>query len=543
MKKITKTCVMVILSLVILFGSVFGAYKKAYAIEWVALWTAEEVVYTLLGILGVTFVGAEAIEDPGSMQGLVAGDVLENIVDFVDSGKFAEANQALTDNKEYVMNNMQSWLDEVIEHGMYYGELCIDTKNACWTALKAWVQDLLGGVSDAAESPERIHEPLPDMGNTSLTQAIFSQLPYLTTAQMELINSVYADSGFNAVSIYKFQNVGVTYIRSYVSTNIPCSEYIYWVCAYNVPDGGSVITASRNDNIMLSVLDSEGTQVDRISMYSDKVHDFAYRVDIHSDNGKPIYPHAPSYGTSQPIQDYQGTKLQNGIITGYVGSGVWYDISSLEGDFIYSTVPLNGMVVSPEQTLLPDWVGHLKTGEAVDQLIQDDNYVDNYDIFVPGQSDIARDGTTGALVVTGDITVPVQDIPVDNTDVVSIPGVIPVDLDKEVVIDSDTPIEDVIDTPIEKPTEINGQKIEYSGLTTVFPFCIPFDLVRCIQLLNASPTPPEWRYTLRVDSINFEYTFVINFDAVRPLVLIFRSFMLLLFVVALIMATRGLIKG
>lgn len=542
-RKIAKIFSMISLCFVIVTCSVFGTYKKAYAIEWVALWTAEEVIFTLLGILGITWVGAEAIEHPDETKEATSAVLVGSILDYVDTGKFAEANQTLNDNKEYVMENMRTWLDEIIEHGMYYGELVVDTRNACWSALKAWVQDLLGA-SEIVETPEKIHEALPENGNTDLTQTIFEYLPYLTTANMQKINAAYADTNYNAVAIYKIQNASVTHVPSYVGDGYPCEEYIYFVSAYYVPEGGKIeAELSGTDNILLKVLDAEGTQIDSFGMYANKGHDIVYRVDISTEDGKPIFSVAPDFGHQNvAIQTRHGTRLENGVITSYGGGSIWYDLVENEGAFIYSTVPVNGMIVRPEQTLLPDWVGQLKTGEAVDQLIHDKTYVDNYDIVVSGQSDIAWD-EDGTLVVGGELTIPVQDIPEELPDEITIPGVIPVDVSDGTTIEDDLPVEDVIETPIETPDEVNGQRVQYSGLTTVFPFCIPFDLIRCFQLLNASPTPPEWRYTLRVDSINFEYTFVINFDSVRPLVLIFRTFILLSFIVSLILATRALIKG
>ena len=97
-------------------------------------------------------------------------------------------------------------------------------------------------------------------------------------------------------------------------------------------------------------------------------------------------------------------------------------------------------------------------------------------------------------------------------------------------------------TPVDpwEPPENPGQFA--LDLREVFPFCIPFDLYNFLSLLNADPVAPviNWEialpgggsYPLRVD--------LSPFDSVAQLL---RRLQLLLFIVALGIKTRDLIKG
>lgn len=80
-----------------------------------------------------------------------------------------------------------------------------------------------------------------------------------------------------------------------------------------------------------------------------------------------------------------------------------------------------------------------------------------------------------------------------------------------------------------------------NGLTEKFPFSIPFDFIAFCRVLNAEPQTPEWSGTLTLPMVNYPFTFSLQqFDNVATLL---RNMEFIGFCIALILATRALIKG
>ncbi len=80
-------------------------------------------------------------------------------------------------------------------------------------------------------------------------------------------------------------------------------------------------------------------------------------------------------------------------------------------------------------------------------------------------------------------------------------------------------------------------------LSTLFPFCIPFDLIRLFKVMQSTAKAPYWEVPLDVPSINFHYVFVIDFAQFEALARIFRVCETMGFVCGLILITRKLIRG
>ncbi|MCL2051208.1 MAG: hypothetical protein FWG91_05725 [Lachnospiraceae bacterium] len=80
--------------------------------------------------------------------------------------------------------------------------------------------------------------------------------------------------------------------------------------------------------------------------------------------------------------------------------------------------------------------------------------------------------------------------------------------------------------------------------TTLFPFCIPFDLIYLISVLNAEPEAPRWEIPLYNEDFGIDYTFVIDMEEFESLARIFRILQTISFILGLILITRGqMIKG
>lgn len=82
-----------------------------------------------------------------------------------------------------------------------------------------------------------------------------------------------------------------------------------------------------------------------------------------------------------------------------------------------------------------------------------------------------------------------------------------------------------------------------ADLSSLFPFCVPFDLIRLFKVLQSAPQAPCWEIPLNVPSIGLEYTFVIDMSQFDTLAQIFRACETIGFICGLILITRKLIRG
>lgn len=96
-------------------------------------------------------------------------------------------------------------------------------------------------------------------------------------------------------------------------------------------------------------------------------------------------------------------------------------------------------------------------------------------------------------------------------------------------------------------TPLPGGGLSYTkpvvDLSKFFPFCIPFDLIHLVQALDADPVAPKWILKLEPPQFPVEWEVVIDLADFESLAKIFRTGETLLFVVGLILITRGIIKG
>lgn len=80
-------------------------------------------------------------------------------------------------------------------------------------------------------------------------------------------------------------------------------------------------------------------------------------------------------------------------------------------------------------------------------------------------------------------------------------------------------------------------------LRTLFPFCIPFDLIDCIRLFNAEPVTPKIEVPMHFAFVDVDYTWTIDLKDFDKVATVCRSMFLILFIVGLVLITRTLIRG
>lgn len=84
-----------------------------------------------------------------------------------------------------------------------------------------------------------------------------------------------------------------------------------------------------------------------------------------------------------------------------------------------------------------------------------------------------------------------------------------------------------------------------ANLTTVFPFCIPFDLIRAFKVLSVEGEAPVYEMPLQIDykSIHVDEHWSIDMSDFSSVIQILRVMETLGFIVGLILVTRKLIRG
>ena len=195
---------------------------------------------------------------------------------------------------------------------------------------------------------------------------------------------------------------------------------------------------------------------------------------------------------------------------------------------------------------------------GIPDLSMSDAYQTVYNPAIPDTTDIVTPSNTitrekdGSIAVTGDRAIDV-----------ALPIAWPVDLTKGIVIGKDIPIENVLDNtktdektdgkddnkeeenkpPItpDLPSGAVGDNLE-ADLKSIFPFCIPFDLIACIKGLAADPEAPVWNIKIPMPT-NYTWAITIDMSDYDGVVRIFRIGEDLLFIVGLIVITRNLIRG
>lgn len=96
-----------------------------------------------------------------------------------------------------------------------------------------------------------------------------------------------------------------------------------------------------------------------------------------------------------------------------------------------------------------------------------------------------------------------------------------------------------------EPDDIDPEKTKTPELLKKFPFCVPWDLVNLIQNLSAEKKAPKFKipFVLKNKVIDIDKNIVIDFSKWEYLAEICRWFFRIIFILALVLLTRNIIKG
>lgn len=213
------------------------------------------------------------------------------------------------------------------------------------------------------------------------------------------------------------------------------------------------------------------------------------------------------------------------------------------------TLTGGGTYVVPDLPDVSDDEGYAYVGGASD-IFDRDGSLDNLDLVGVGAG---ADVTDVPVVWTGEddiakVLAAVAAGTMSWADALASAGVVAVDLDRNVVIDdegaTDEPIAGIIPPPPTVPSELKDYTVD--GLSDLFPFCLPFDLIDFIGVLAASPEAPSFTWMFYYPTLggmkSYDVTVDLSpFDSVAELL---RDMQCILFVVGLILITRDqMIKG
>lgn len=109
-------------------------------------------------------------------------------------------------------------------------------------------------------------------------------------------------------------------------------------------------------------------------------------------------------------------------------------------------------------------------------------------------------------------------------------------------VEKTVPATDPAQDPIIAPVPDADIKKYTYDLSTVFPFCVPFDLVALLKTLCADAKTPKFEVPIAFPAIDYEYTFVIDLSFLDSAAQVFRACITISFILALISITPKMIK-
>ena len=150
---------------------------------------------------------------------------------------------------------------------------------------------------------------------------------------------------------------------------------------------------------------------------------------------------------------------------------------------------------------------------------------------IPGVTDLPGilDGVIGGTIPWPDIIDIIKDLPVDPTP----------DPEPEPKPEP-KPEPELPEIPAVLPQGVSDKLKDLSGK---FPFCIPFDVVDCYKSFATKDNAeaPKWDIDFTIPGTNQEYHFSVDLAMFEKYIPIFRSGVLILFFIGLLLATRKLI--
>lgn len=479
--------------LVLTINLVCTSYTRVKAAP-VAGYAIEEVVAALLVSLGITGATGEALDKAG-LTGTDATKILNSI--------YASAKEFSHDTDEIIDQTIMGAIADATETG----KIIFKEGSKAWDAIKDWAKTSYNNIKTLTRDNTKTTE----QGEVVYSSVRLYSLDYDASrwgeiwrrqgeeakAVVKSVTGVYPgdDDNFNWLAMGNF------FVTLFVTGTGSLGYFLY------SPDDG--VRNGTDDKTLLTI--------SRLLMNGKIASDDGW-LEYSVNNGALV--------KQDHADDGIGVDGATVLWTNYSVSGTaWLDGVSLPSVLNPSLDSAYDIVYNP----------------AVDDFL---------DIATPTNT-VTRE-KDGTRTIAGDRTIDVAR-----------PIAWPVDLTKGIVIGKDIPIDDVLDrtktdektdgkddkkedekkppiTP-DLPSGAVGDNLE-ADLKSIFPFCIPFDLIACIKGLAADPEAPVWNIKIPMPT-NYTWAITIDMSDYDGVVRIFRIGEDLLFIVGLIVITRNLIRG
>lgn len=472
--------------LVLTINLVCTSYTRVEAAP-VAGYAIEEVVAALLVSLGITGATGEALNKAG-LTPESARTILNSI--------YASAKEFSHDTDEAIDQTIMGAIADATE----LGKIVFKQGSKAWDALKEWAKSVGADIKDLVR---------PETDSALMSYYDISNLEYPYDF------------------FYSYMSIVVAYLYTKYGAGV-YSDYIY--NCYN----GTFYSAEYKYYVVYALDCASYAQIQgaRFKTYADmeKFISFLQEKHVKTDSKVNYRSVVSPFDNYVLKRDYGDCKVDDDC-----GYGRLAEMSILSN--------------AAMQMMLKYHVEDMAMSDAY-QTVYNPAIPDTTDIVTPSNT-ITRD-KDGSIAVTGDRTIDV-----------ALPIAWPVDLTKGIVIGKDIPIENVLDNtktdektdgkddnkeeenkpPItpDLPSGAVGDNLE-ADLKSIFPFCIPFDLIACIKGLAADPEAPVWNIKIPMPT-NYTWTITIDMSDYDGVVRIFRIGEDLLFIVGLIVITRNLIRG
>ena len=493
-KRKRKRIMCMSLACMLVFSNVSTAYANPLLLLLGGEVARNVAMVGVVSLLGLTGVG-------------VSGYIYDNQENYAEFGQklVNDFENFCSESAEWASvtsSNIANWLSLVAEG-------TLNKADATYFALKDWVADLIGRTGS------------PGTGADS--------------TYIELSASDVA-AAFDKIDINGFMSNTTRLAKYQVSNYVAMGDSTY------IDDGrNSVLVQVDFDNASVGlVINTSGV----LGAYSfGATSDYISTSGVKCINGFPLLctdeiEHCPVFGgqyiSSSVPADYvikvDGTQRE--ALQDFINDTTGM---SFVGEIVLATGVINGF---------SEWDFSMVSENSIaDEIVVDPNV----------EQVIERDGTLDNVDVVSVDCVQDTVIPVDWDNVQDIskpypfPDVVPVDNIDGVIIGTDVPIEDIPTLDPTNPTNPTIPQTGYtvSGLETVFPFCIPYDLVKIFTLFKAEPLAPKFNYTFtyyvsgnkKTKNIDIDLS---KFNSVAELL---RTVELIAFMVALTLKTRDLIRG
>lgn len=268
-------------------------------------------------------------------------------------------------------------------------------------------------------------------------------------------------------------------------------------------------------------------------------------------------PNSSNYGyTSLDYMDLGVANIMYNNQTIKQGTNIWHEPTAYPTDTGGSTPE-----ISAEEAcdMVNDYISKLgySTRLSADILTNDD------DVWAGTESSIDNwDSTTDKVLSIDDVVTTVRDmvLPISTSIANSKASTADIsttlkDIRDEIAVGQQTIVNSVSkDLTAEDVTDISGvpasgslgsmNKYTFFGLEKVFPFCIPFDLIDFISVLDSEPVAPHFEWVIPLSAVGGkDLYFEIDLKPFDKVAEVFRLMELLSGCVGLVLLTRNIIRG